>query len=281
MKELIDIFSAWERRRGEPLALATLVRTQGSSYRRAGARMLISADGTTVGSLSGGCLEEEVVARAREVMRTGLPALMEFDTRRRFGCHGKIEILIEVAPAALLDGLRETFAKRRACRVATVFAEGEIERGSRFLAADESIADTAFVQQIAPPIQLILFGAGPDSVPLRAFAELLGWSVLEIEEAASLPAQADQRTAAIVKSHNYGRDFAALRHLLQLDLPYRRIARSAAATRSIARRFTRQRRVDCRGTLLARRSRSGCGNAGGNRSRAHRRNPSGFRGGEW
>jgi xanthine/CO dehydrogenase XdhC/CoxF family maturation factor len=57
-------------------------------------------------------------------------------------------------------------------------------------------------------------------MPLRSFAEILGWSVFEVEHASDLPARADERTAAIVKSHNYGRDFAALRHLLQLDLRY-------------------------------------------------------------
>ncbi len=220
VKELIDILQAWERQRGESLALATLVRAQGSSYRRPGARMLICTDGSAVGSLSGGCLEEEVRVRAREVLTGGGPALMEFDTRRRFGCHGQIEILIETAPAEFLDGLCASFAKRSTCRAATVFAEGEMERGTRLLAESEPARAGAFVQEIAPPIQLVVFGHGPDSGPLRAFAETLGWSVVEIDEAASLPTRLDSRTAAIVKSHNYGRDFAALRHLLQFDLPY-------------------------------------------------------------
>ncbi|MFN2477529.1 MAG: XdhC family protein, partial [Chthoniobacterales bacterium] len=70
MKELVDILRVWEQHRNEPLALATLVRARGSSYRRPGARMLICADGTTVGSLSGGCLEDEVATTGREVMQT-------------------------------------------------------------------------------------------------------------------------------------------------------------------------------------------------------------------
>ncbi|MEY2584585.1 MAG: xanthine dehydrogenase accessory factor, partial [Verrucomicrobiota bacterium] len=86
MKEIRDILRLYELHRGERLALATLVRTQGSSYRRPGARMLICADGTTAGSLSGGCLEEEVAARALEVLRKGTPELMSFDTRLRYGC---------------------------------------------------------------------------------------------------------------------------------------------------------------------------------------------------
>ena len=57
-------------------------------------------------------------------------------------------------------------------------------------------------------------------MPLRAFAEILGWDISEIDQAADLASQVDSRTAAIVKSHNYGRDFAALCQLLKLDLPY-------------------------------------------------------------
>jgi xanthine/CO dehydrogenase XdhC/CoxF family maturation factor len=84
----------------------------------------------------------------------------------------------------------------------------------------EAIPAGAFVQEIKAPIQLLIFGDGPDSFPLRSFAEILGWRVIEIDQPSDLPAHADDRTAAIVKSHNYGRDFAALRHLLQLDLRY-------------------------------------------------------------
>jgi len=55
LKDIYDILSEVKRRRGENFALATLVRTQGSSYRRPGARMLVRTDGETVGSLSAGC----------------------------------------------------------------------------------------------------------------------------------------------------------------------------------------------------------------------------------
>src|SRR6476659_6539771 len=97
MKEIRELLRLYERRRGQSLALATLVVARGSSYRRPGARMLICADGTTAGSLSGGCLEDEVVRRAAEVMRTGEPALMDFDTRLRFGCNGSIDVFVEAA----------------------------------------------------------------------------------------------------------------------------------------------------------------------------------------
>ena len=219
MKEILDILRLYELHRDEPLALATLVATRGSSYRRPGARMLICADGTTAGSLSGGCLEDEVIRRAREVMRDGTPALMSFDTRLRFGCNGSIDVFVELARPDFLSQLAANFLERRGCRAATVF-EGEDGLGTQFVQRGASIPAGAFVQEIEPPIRLLIFGEGPDSLPLRAFAEILGWEVFEIDQPADLASHADNRTAAIVKSHNYGRDFAALCQLLRLDLPY-------------------------------------------------------------
>jgi xanthine dehydrogenase accessory factor len=220
MKEIVDIIREWERRRGQPLALATLVRAQGSSYRRPGARMLICSDGTTAGSLSGGCLEEEVARRGFDVLRSGEPSLMSFDTRLRFGCNGTIEIFVEAARESFLAEVAAHVGERRGCRTATVFAGKEDELGSRILSAGERVPAGAFVQDLEPPIQLVIFGDGPDSTPLRSFAEILGWRIIEADQASDLPTRADERTAAVVKSHNYGRDFAALQHLLQLNLRY-------------------------------------------------------------
>lgn len=218
MKEMRDILRFFELHRGEALALATLVATRGSSYRRPGARMLICADGTTAGSLSGGCLEEEVVRRGLEVMRDGTPVVMSFDTRLRFGCNGSIDIFVERANDDFLGQLAANFSERRSCRAATVFAGENL--GTRLVRSDALIPDAAFVQEIEPAIRLLIFGEGPDSLPLRAFAEILGWEIFEIDQPGDLASHADYRTAAIVKSHNYGRDFAALCALLKLYLPY-------------------------------------------------------------
>lgn len=106
MRELREILAEWERRKLEPLALATVVRTRGSAYRRPGARMLIAGDGTTVGSVSGGCLETEVAERARAVRAGDEPALLTFDTTdpsdilfgTGTGCRGVVDLLIERVP---------------------------------------------------------------------------------------------------------------------------------------------------------------------------------------
>ena len=219
MKEICDIIAEFERRRGEPLALATLVKARGSSYRRAGARMLMTAGGATVGTLSGGCLEEEVAGRAREVIATGVPLLLRFDTRLRYGCHGAIDIFVEPVRPELLDHLAAAQRDRRECLLATVF-ENDDSLGSEILFSLAEARSDAFVQTIPPQFRLLLIGSGPDSKPLSALAAILGWDVIETEEASNLPNDFDQWTAALVKTHNYGRDYAALARLLPLGLRY-------------------------------------------------------------
>ncbi len=219
MKEIRDIIAAFQRHRSEPHALATLVRARGSSYRRAGARLLIDAQHKTVGALSGGCLEEEVAVRAQEVIATGRPLLLTFDTRLRYGCNGAIDVFVEKIEPALIDAFAAAQSERRECRLATVFENGDSLR-SRLLAPADDAPPGVCLQTIRPPLQLVLIGEGPDSAPLRGLAAVLGWEVREAEAAAALPNEFDQWTAAVVKTHNYGRDYAALAKLLPLGLPY-------------------------------------------------------------
>src|SRR5512139_3531729 len=67
--------------RGLPIVLATIVDTAGSTYRKAGTRMLIAADGEVLGLLSGGCLEHDLVAFASEVRASGAARLVSYDMR--------------------------------------------------------------------------------------------------------------------------------------------------------------------------------------------------------
>jgi xanthine/CO dehydrogenase XdhC/CoxF family maturation factor len=231
MKDVYDILQAWkDRRAAEPggsFALATLVRAVGSSYRRPGARILVCEDGTTVGSLSAGCLEEEVATCARKVLQHGEPQLLSFDTRRRFGCAGKIETFIERIDEQLLADLARELDRRRNCFVVTRF-EGN-DMGTRLTEPERdqppslrsgAASEHELVQEIHPPIRLLIFGDGPDNAPLSSLAELLGWEVINLIDPNSFSPEPDEWTAAVVKSHNYGRDFVALTKLLPLGLRY-------------------------------------------------------------
>ncbi len=220
MADFPDIIRAFERARHQPFALATLVKVIGSSYRRPGARMLVAQDGTAAGSLSGGCIESEIAAKGVEVIRAGRPTWMEFDTRRRFGCHGSIEILIEPAGPEFLAGMAARLQARTSTTIATIFSRDAADAGTRIVGEMESPPEEALVRQVDPPIQLLMIGGGPDSAALENFSQALGWQLVPMESAAELRCPYDPWTAAIVKTHNYGRDFAALRALLPSALRY-------------------------------------------------------------
>ncbi|AFZ16316.1 XdhC family protein [Allocoleopsis franciscana] len=105
MKELQNILKIFEQNKnyGQSIALATLVKAQGSTYRRPGARMLMTSQGQMVGSLSGGCLEGDVFEQAQVVMDSGKPIVVQYDTMSDddiiwglgLGCNGIVQILIE------------------------------------------------------------------------------------------------------------------------------------------------------------------------------------------
>lgn len=111
MKEIKTILNQLQSAssNGIKTAIATVVNVHGSSYRRTGARMLIQEDGFWFGSVSGGCLEGDVINKAKEVIQNNKSQLYKYDTRQNaknsfgmgYGCNGLLEILIE--PIAYTD----------------------------------------------------------------------------------------------------------------------------------------------------------------------------------
>lgn len=87
----------------ESTVLATVVRVTGSSYGGVGSRMLVRVDGSTVGLVSGGCLESDLAEHAKRVNAAGRAEVVSYDTRNDedapwglgLGCNGLIEVLIE------------------------------------------------------------------------------------------------------------------------------------------------------------------------------------------
>lgn len=104
MKELQEILQETTRLTPKEKAiLATVVDVVGSGYRRPGARMLIDKDGYSIGTISGGCLEADLLERAKNVLLTGKPQVFTYDTTKdensvfslNMGCRGVIRILLE------------------------------------------------------------------------------------------------------------------------------------------------------------------------------------------
>jgi xanthine dehydrogenase accessory factor len=206
--------------RGPPTAgaLATVVATAGSTYRKPGARMLIMADGSHLGLLSGGCLEADLKLHAQEVIDSGLTRAVEYDMRGPddilfgigAGCEGAMRVLLEPvngtgpAAAALVAAGQITGAGVPTCLVSVhestelplgtysvaslpegLAAAAEIslaEAASREIISDSgSVQLRAFVQYLAPPPHLLICGAGPDAQPVVAAARGMGWRVSVVD----------------------------------------------------------------------------------------------------
>ncbi|MGB8646290.1 MAG: XdhC family protein [Anaerolineae bacterium] len=101
MQELLTQITAW-RERGDPIALATVTWTDGSTPRTVGAAMAVNARGEFLGSVSGGCVEGAVIEEAQHVLKTGQPKLVQYgiadETAWDVGlaCGGKIKVFIEL-----------------------------------------------------------------------------------------------------------------------------------------------------------------------------------------
>lgn len=119
--------------------LATLVKAEGSSYRRVGARLLWRPDGLRLGSISGGCLEDDLIERARGVLNSGESELVVYDTTSEndlvwgvgLGCHGIVHVVLErvagIPPAWEIAA--QAWARRQPAVVALAFGDQPRFRG--------------------------------------------------------------------------------------------------------------------------------------------------------
>lgn len=235
-------------------AMATVVAVEGSAYRRAGARMLIARTGGHAGSISGGCLETDVIEHAR-ALQPGSVKLVRYDTRAdedlvwgtATGCNGLITILIERwndgEPPEYLRRLREALA-----RGPVVLATRLDGREPRLLNADPLIGNESrlatidgaetFLDLIRPAPSLVIFGTGDDATPVARFAEDLGWQVTMVDQkpANGVPSRtrliicaletwAEAVTlcpadSVVIMTHHFEKDLAALTLALTSEAQY-------------------------------------------------------------
>jgi len=138
LRELQDIVRGWSelRAREQEVVLATVVAASGSTYRRPGARLLLSAERWIAGGISGGCLERDVLGKAWWRTREG-PLVVTYDSTSAddeetwtfgLGCNGRVDVLLERLPASgeahPLDFLARCLETRRPGVMATVFRSG-------------------------------------------------------------------------------------------------------------------------------------------------------------
>jgi xanthine dehydrogenase accessory factor len=190
--------------------LATVVRTQGSTYRRAGARVVVSEDGRVVGAISGGCLERDLAERIRPWLVSMERRLVTYDSTRPddlvfglgLGCRGIIELLIEPFDASHPPRLLSfAWRGRESVEWTTQLPDG-----------------TTLLEILHPQRALVVFGGSADAEPVLRLAESVGWRADLVTTRDPIPL--DDYDAAVVMTHNFMRDAELLPWLLDSRLGY-------------------------------------------------------------
>lgn len=183
--------------------------------------MLVLENGDACGTVSGGCLEADVLERAKRVLSSGHAETFTYDTTgdensvfsMNMGCRGVITIRLE-----------------------PVSAESPVIARLRAAYEDRTASDDVEV-----PLRLVIYGAGADAVPLARIADELGWSVCVTDHRPAflaegrfpshteiIPSTTDQvpeiksdaRTAAVLMTHNYNRDRQLLPSIIEGEFFY-------------------------------------------------------------
>lgn len=232
----------------QPLVMATIVETFGSTYQKAGARMLIGRTGELIGLLGGGCFERDLIEHANILFDTGGTKTLFYDMRAAedalwglgLGCNGAARILLQALVPddgfGALGLLVQAVEAEQTATLATIvesdhpdFPAG-LSRALPFAGGlspwpfthpllppragleNQQIAGhavTVFYETLRTPTHLLVLGAGDDAIPLVAYAKSLGWRVTV----------ADQRPAYLENGRFAGAD--RVRALQAADLAER------------------------------------------------------------
>lgn len=183
--------------------LATVYKTEGSAYRKAGAWGLFNGLGQRFGLLSGGCLEADIQQQARRVMQTGTARTICYDASDEddlsfqlgVGCGGVVHILLQPIRSSddlQLRAIQQSLAARQCGWFYQLIPDASGKVAARFepVAALEKNAraglrdidgETWLVSPVRPEPHLLVAGAGSDAQPLVSMAKLLGWRVTLVD----------------------------------------------------------------------------------------------------
>ncbi|SIQ98986.1 XdhC family protein [Pseudacidovorax sp. RU35E] len=240
------------RQAGRRALLATVVRTWGSSPRPVGSIMALAEDGAVVGSVSGGCIEDDLIARhsrvGQQAMPTGAPAQVKYgitaDEAHRFGlpCGGTLELVLEFDPdAGQLAELVQRLAGGQLTQRIVRLADGAVTLEAAHAPAELVIDDTRLVNTFGPEYRMLLIGAGQLAEYLATMASFSGfavtlcdpreeyrgaWSLPNVRLSTEMPDDAvaafrpDRRSCVVALTHDPKLDDLALLAALETDAFY-------------------------------------------------------------
>ena len=217
-RDEIDVLKAardWMDRDGK-VAVATVIDTWGSAPVPVGGQMAVAADGRFQGSVSGGCIEGEVIVEAEDVLSSGKPRTLTFgvadETAWRAGlpCGGQVQVYVERLEGDgigrdLLDKAVKAREGRKGLVVRTRLADGTkqlYERSDRDLPDDiadrfstaksqlkDADGDKVFLHAIVPPARILVIGATHIGQVLAQVAELAGYRIEIIDPRTAFASQ--------------------------------------------------------------------------------------------
>ena len=242
------------RQSGRRALLTTVVRTWGSSPRPVGSIMALAEDGAVIGSVSGGCIEDDLIARysrlhgATEPMPIGAPTLVKYgitaDEAHRFGlpCGGTLELLLEYDPdAASLAELVAELEQGRLMQRTVSLADGAVTLAEAQSPAELAVDERELVNTFGPEYRMLLIGAGQLAEYLATMAQFSGFAVTvcdpraEYRSGFSLPGvtlttempddavtafRPDRRSCVVGLTHDPKLDDLALLEALQTEAFY-------------------------------------------------------------
>jgi xanthine dehydrogenase accessory factor len=246
------------RHAGRRALLTTVVRTWGSSPRPVGSIMALADDGAVVGSVSGGCIEDDLIARyshahanngqGEEVPLGAPPALVKYgitaDEAHRFGlpCGGTLELLLEYDPdAASLDTLVAELEQGKLMQRTVTLATGAARLAEATAPDALKVNDTELTNTFGPEYRMLLIGAGQLAEYLATMAKFSGfavtlcdpraeyrtaWSLPGVEITTEMPDDAvlafkpDRRSCVVALTHDPKLDDLALLEALQSEAFY-------------------------------------------------------------
>lgn len=218
-KQLVDAYQQLKQQ-SQSAVLATIIETIGSTYQKAGARMVITQQEKLIGLLGGGCFERDLIEQARTVMETGQSRIVFYDMRSQedvvwglgLGCNGAVRILLqclevkhnfsplnyfaEVADtdtslsiATVIDSAHPNYpvgttiacGRGLDCQLVSILQNQPISVASIQPVELDGQSIQVFFQPIQPPLKLLILGAGPDAVPLLQIAKSLDWRVTVVD----------------------------------------------------------------------------------------------------
>jgi xanthine dehydrogenase accessory factor len=246
--EVLKTSAAWIAA-GRRCELITVIKTWGSSPRPIGATLAICEDGTVIGSVSGGCIEDDLIARVRdqgisrqapEIVSYGITA----DEAHRFGlpCGGTIELSIEPLSArSRIAELLQRLERHELVQRRLDLRTGEVELSNAAAGAQMQVSEQAMVTLHGPRWRLLIIGAGQLSRFLAQIALAMDYSVTvcdpreeyragwhvdgvqlvhEMPDDVVLAMNLDHRSAVVALTHDPKLDDLALMEALKSDAFY-------------------------------------------------------------